>query len=633
MDSLFNGLQEKHGIRNDEDPYTEYGDIKDFEELHYEETLENVVEAMRQQGEVGVGVFGMKDIIGSSARKYNSIADIKADKGRLGTVDADAYDAQRQEFSHRFFELGDEFAKKTDAYDDGTDARNILVEAVENGRTREEIARYLKKEGKGFTNYSEAIVDKLIALRDDIASMPTEYFEAKPQRAVGFEEIKAVVLPKDTPQGLKNALAEKGIPTTEYDGTDEGRIAAVNSAADVTDARFELKDPDDIAYRSLEKANTRLEKRVAALKQELKRTNGMIVKDGEAKRAAAKIVDEYSSGYDKQTLTENLQKTFDFFAGKQADGKTGLEHLDEAMPQLRALAKDVINKSSEPIAELEEFYKPIRDMIRTTKITPTAQQKAEIADWGSFVRENRGKIAIAKEGGTTVKSLYKQLAEADPTYFESGISEEDMLQAIADYVNDVAAPEYVNPFGENLDEAIDGLANEMLVEYLTAPKLKTFADKKFEEKQAALKKQGEALNDKISDLTATVKGQEAALKQLGKENEKLGKTNEKLGEKIAGKENAIKDLRTTKNAKIDEIKKQAVKDKRALREDLKERQKRKAVFSPFVSSDGNEVNYNIEIVYKPFFKIQSRQRVSYSRYRLCFYPRRLLGHIKNAGFF
>lgn len=563
VDSLFNGLQEKSGIRNNQYPYTKSGNRKSFEALHYEETLENVVKAMRKQGEVGIGSLGMKDIIGSSARKYNSIADIKADKGRLRTADADTYNAQRQEFSHRFFELGNEFAKKTHEFDDGTDARNVLVEAIENGRTREEIARYLKKEGKGFTNYSEAIVDKLIALRNDIASMPTEYFEAKPQRAVGFDEIKAVVLPKDAPQELKNALDEKGIPMTEYDGTDEGRIAAVNSAADVTDARFELKDPDDAAYRKLERKNTQLEKKVAALKQELKRTNGMVVKDGEAKKLAAKIVRDYSSSYDKQTLEDNLQKTFDFFAAKQEDGKTGLEHFEEAMPQLRAMAEDIINRSSEPIAELEEFYKPIRDMIRKTKITPTPEQKAEIPDWGNFVRENRGKIAIAKEGGVTVLTLYENLVEADPSYFESDIPEEDMLPAIAEYVNNTAAPTYVNPFDEFMDEAVDGLAHEIVGEYLVAPKLKTFADKKFAEKEAALKKQGERLKAQTDKVRETYKQKLKDQRQTASD-----KLKEKTGE-----------IRTAYKQKIADQRANAATAKKALREDLKERQKRKVIKS------------------------------------------------------
>ena len=329
------------------------------------------------------------------------------------------------------------------------------------------------------------------------------------------------------------------------------------------DIRFELKDPDDAAYRKLERKNTQLEKKVAALKQELKRTNGMVVKDGEAKKLAAKIVRDYSSSYDKQTLEENLQKTFDFFAAKQEDGKTGLEHFEEAMPQLRAMAEDIINRSSEPIAELEEFYKPIRDMIRKTKITPTPEQKAEIADWGNFVRENRGKIAIAKEGGTTVLTLYENLVEADPSYFESDIPEEDMLPAIAEYVNNIATPTYVNPFDEFMDESVDGLAHEIVGEYLVAPKLKTFADKKFAEKEAALKKQGERLKAQTDKVRETYKQKLKDQRQTASD-----KLKEKTGE-----------IRTAYKQKIADQRANAATAKKALREDLKERQKRKVIKS------------------------------------------------------
>ena len=354
---------------------------------------------------------------------------------------------------------------------------------------------------------------------------------------VGFALYKTQKSPSNVYIFLNPQAQLKSADPVTYD--DNGDVIPLSKRfkSENPDIRFELKDPDDAAYRKLERRNTQLEKKVAALKQELKRTNGMVVKSGEARRVAAKIVKDYSSSYDKQTLEENLQKTFDFFAAKQEDGKTGLEHFEEAMPQLRAMARDIINRSSEPIAELEEFYKPIRDMLRKTKITPTPEQKAEIADWGKFVRENRGKIAIAKEGGVTVSTLYEKLVDADPDYFESDIPEEDMLPAIAEYVNNTAATTYANPFDEFMDEAVDGLAHEIVGEYLVAPKLKTFADKKFAEKEAALKRQGERLKAKTAAVRESYK------------------------------------------AKLAEQKTKAAADKKKLRSDINERQKRKVIKS------------------------------------------------------
>ena len=42
------------------------------------------------------------------------------------------------------------------------------------------------------------------------AALPTEYFEAKPQRAVGFNEVLAAVIPDDSSDRLKTALRNAG---------------------------------------------------------------------------------------------------------------------------------------------------------------------------------------------------------------------------------------------------------------------------------------------------------------------------------------------------------------------------------------------------------------------------------------
>lgn len=46
----------------------------------------------------------------------------------------------------------------------------------------------------------------IIDLVNDISNMPTEYFEAKPRRAVGLDEIKAVLIPSNASKELKTAL-------------------------------------------------------------------------------------------------------------------------------------------------------------------------------------------------------------------------------------------------------------------------------------------------------------------------------------------------------------------------------------------------------------------------------------------
>ena len=64
----------------------------------------------------------------------------------------------------------------------------------------------------------------------------TDYFEAKPRRAVGLEEIKAVLLPMNASERVKNALIDKGIQFTQYDVTN------VNARRDI------IEKIDDVSF-------------------------------------------------------------------------------------------------------------------------------------------------------------------------------------------------------------------------------------------------------------------------------------------------------------------------------------------------------------------------------------------------
>jgi hypothetical protein len=54
-----------------------------------------------------------------------------------------------------------------------------------------------------------------------IRNMPVDYFEAKPQRAVGFDEFAGAVIPKDAPQQVRDILERRGVPYREYGDTKE----------------------------------------------------------------------------------------------------------------------------------------------------------------------------------------------------------------------------------------------------------------------------------------------------------------------------------------------------------------------------------------------------------------------------
>lgn len=82
---------------------------------------------------------------------------------------------------------------------------------------------------------------KVFDLCRDISNMPTGYFEAKPQRAVGFDEAAAVVVPDNLPADLRKGLEQIGATVREYKAGDEqSRLEAVNADERVL---FQQREP------------------------------------------------------------------------------------------------------------------------------------------------------------------------------------------------------------------------------------------------------------------------------------------------------------------------------------------------------------------------------------------------------
>ena len=237
---LFKGAEEKQGIRNNKDKYTEDGDQRSFESLHYEITLENVVRAMLEDTQKGGSLLSGLGIFGVSTKEYKSIDDIRSDESRLLTVPPEEYSKIKESFGARFNEIAESIRDKSNQNEfiSNSNACEIIVDAVRTCKTRSGMLRYLK-EFPHLENVTESTVKDIIELVRDISNMPTEYFEAKPQRAVLFDEVAAVVLPENGTEDLQASLADLGVAVVKYtNGDEDSRHVAVNS---VNDIRFSLK--------------------------------------------------------------------------------------------------------------------------------------------------------------------------------------------------------------------------------------------------------------------------------------------------------------------------------------------------------------------------------------------------------
>ncbi len=226
IDSLIKGAEEKRGIWNGKDFYTPSGKMRNFDALHYEETLENVVKAMRSDMN-GDTLFGGMGIWGVAQKEYSSINKLKSDSARLQKMSDDEYSNIKSGFAEQLSEVTK--AIKTDYsgndFIDSDIVAGNIVNAVRESKTKSGIKSYLKEY---YPDITDTAVDDIVNLVHGIMEMPTGYFEAKPQRAVRFDEVKYAVVPETLDENIKKQLADYGIQIVEYE---DGKVINENRIA------------------------------------------------------------------------------------------------------------------------------------------------------------------------------------------------------------------------------------------------------------------------------------------------------------------------------------------------------------------------------------------------------------------
>ena len=248
LNDLFDGVVEKKGIWKGNDPFTESGNRKNWESLYWDYNLENIVKAMNNQNAQG-GNFLVSNIIGGSAKKYNNLDEVRNDKSRLQNVNDEEYNQIRNNLYKRFQEIAQSMTKNDNPFA----VADIIVDGVAKTETKSGLANYLKTELKGWANYSDMAVDDIWILINDIRALPTSYFEAKPQRAVYFNEVYTAVIPDNSSEALKNGLEKAGVAYAEYKAGDEkSRLDVVNSFDDVKFSRdVDVDEYDDTDYNEI----------------------------------------------------------------------------------------------------------------------------------------------------------------------------------------------------------------------------------------------------------------------------------------------------------------------------------------------------------------------------------------------
>lgn len=493
LDDLFDGVVKNEGIYNGKDYYTSSGNRRSFSATHYEITLENIVKAMKQGDQKGANTFfGGQAIWGVASKDYGSIADIKRDSGRLQKMTEEEYSAIRQKYSERLAELTNEIKDPAarNEFIASDDAASAIVETLRTKRTVAAIDKELRTYPT--LQIKPDTAEKVLRLAQDISNMPTGYFEAKPQRAVGFDEVLAAVIPNDASAEVKAALENAGVRMIEYaSGDEKARLDAVNS---VENARFSLKATAEVEReaRELKKERNALAKQNEALKQRVQELKGemriskepsVVLRD--VKKLGQNLIREYGS----DVKYADVQSEMDALAKAVMKRDVTMEDL---MPHAKAVAEAIVDNTSE-LTEYGAELLEIRDYLKRQ----TIQFGGDMANYGDFRKSHMGTLKLNKSNGTSVDTVYGELTEMfGEGYFPSDVyTEADKLLQIGDVLDGLDSV-YHNPFEGYRDAAVQEIANQLIDGMISdqVRQKKTYADRRALEKQEAVGRVREMLS-------------------------------------------------------------------------------------------------------------------------------------------
>jgi GGDEF domain-containing protein len=197
-----------------------------------ESVLREVTRKIRQGEDFN---YGLGTARAAGAKKFRSIEDIQ--KARDQITSHDYFQSRKDKLDASFGSLADELRQ----YGGGGMMHTLdnLAEAIgESYKRGKSLRREL--EASTFKDVPEELFQKVADFRADLLAMPTEYFEAKPQRAVKLQEFHAAVVPDTASPRTHEILKKHGLDVFTYKKGDSfSRSDTIAQAASSSNLLFQ----------------------------------------------------------------------------------------------------------------------------------------------------------------------------------------------------------------------------------------------------------------------------------------------------------------------------------------------------------------------------------------------------------
>lgn len=423
------------GIYNGKERYTASGDRRSFSQLHWEYTLENIVSAMAEtQKERGGQTWGTSAgaMQAVSAEDFSGIDEVKAASGRLGKAEGEQYEAAKNAVENLIDQATRTVMRETrphadNSFDEREIIGDVMMEAAKGKRTARAIQQAFAKEGY---SVSEETARRIQEVYKAAAALPTEYFEAKPQRAVGFDEVKVVIVPGNIDPELKEQLENMGVPVQVYRaGDEEQRLQILNS-----DKSWQFSERDDTRTdRDVlsdaadgDAANVREMEMLREYREKLQKYSSL-TRRLEQQRELAQNAESKEERLKARNRADNL-------AAQVSRADAQLTRMQNAKPLRELVARelktrDSLAKENAMLRDRVEYWRG--QMQRTKEATTDPKAVREAAK--DIIKQTGSSIGVDEVAGR-LQELYDGIARATS---ENGLSQEDIWKHAHDLAHDI----------------------------------------------------------------------------------------------------------------------------------------------------------------------------------------------------
>ena len=191
-------------------------------------TLENVVLAMTRRSARNTErtlTFGPGNVRAAASKRFRSLSDIQRNRDRI--TDTDTVNSINKEIDDLLADFRNsvvDYYKWGGSFEKFDDAMRALADTAKGNPTKDKLRTALNKNGFNASEVPDKVLETGVNALVQLRRGMTDYFEAKPQRAVHFDEFVGAAVPENVSPEVVSILENNGIRVERYGADNRSEV-------------------------------------------------------------------------------------------------------------------------------------------------------------------------------------------------------------------------------------------------------------------------------------------------------------------------------------------------------------------------------------------------------------------------